>query len=90
MSAEPAWSAGAAAPVFAALGDAQDLAFDSRNVISAVLVDGPARSTPDGTIALAAEDGQQQRAQIGVPGLFWLGAAFAVLAALLGVVLAGK
>ena len=42
--------------VFVSIGDAQDLVFRSRDVVSAVLVDGDVRSLPDGTVALAADD----------------------------------
>jgi putative ABC transport system permease protein len=42
--------------VFMMLEDAQDLVFRSREVISAVLVDGEPTSVPDGMVALSAED----------------------------------
>jgi putative ABC transport system permease protein len=42
--------------VFMVLEDAQDLVFRSRDVISAVLVDGEPTSVPDGTVALPADE----------------------------------
>jgi putative ABC transport system permease protein len=42
--------------VFMVLEDAQDLVFRSRDVISAVLVDGEPTSLPDGTVAMPADE----------------------------------
>ncbi|MDQ3468495.1 MAG: ABC transporter permease [Actinomycetota bacterium] len=41
--------------VFATIGEVQDLVFKSREVISAVLVDGVAGTVPDGTVAVDAD-----------------------------------
>jgi putative ABC transport system permease protein len=42
--------------VFVTTGDAQDLIFRNREVISSVLVDGDVRSLPDGTAMLSADE----------------------------------
>jgi putative ABC transport system permease protein len=42
--------------VFVTTGDAQDLVYNSREVISAVLADGDVRSTPDGTAVLTDDE----------------------------------
>ncbi len=42
--------------VFMVLEDAQDLVFRSRDVISAVLVDGEPTSVPDGMVAMPADE----------------------------------
>jgi len=46
--------------VFMTLSDAQDLVFRSREVISAVLVDGEPTSIPAGTVAVSADDAIQR------------------------------